>query len=391
MSPNLRVLLIHQHFRFPEEGGSTRSFHVAQKLLSEGIDVTILSGHSEKKGLFEKDALRVQYFRIPYDNSMGFYPRIVAFWRFVGAAKNFIKKNPGWNLAYVMTTPLTTGFIARYLKNKFKIPYFFEVGDLWPQIPVEMGILRNKWLVKWLFKQEQNFYDEAHTVIAMSPDIAANIQSRSGTQTVVIPNFSDNDFFQPTFRSNPVTAAHPFRVIYCGTFGRANNLDMLLDLASSCLNNLLPVNFTLMGDGFAKKHLTRRINAEHLTNVEILPMGNKGAVRNQLKVHDAVFTSFAAYPTLATGSPNKFFDALAAGKITLINFKGWLSRLIEQEGIGLVISIEKPDSFLKELPQFFQLTQLREAQERARQLGEKHFDKELLTRKLAILIKDACS
>ena len=165
----MKILYVHQYFKTPEEGGSIRSYYLAKGLVDAGHEVTMITAHNFSYEVKKVDGIEVHYLPVSYDNSFGFFQRLWAFFQFVRLARREALALTKHDLAYVMTTPLTTGFIATYLKKELDLPYYFEVGDLWPEAPVQMEVIRNPWLKKWLYSLEKRFYFEADKVIALSP------------------------------------------------------------------------------------------------------------------------------------------------------------------------------------------------------------------------------
>ena len=306
----MRIIYIHQLFKTPNEGGGIRSWYLAKALVDAGHQIEFISSHTELDTLQVVDGIRVHYLRIPYDNSFGFIKRLWVYGLFVLKARKKAKEIGKADLAYVMTTPLTTGFIATWIKRKLGIPYFFEVGDLWPDVPVQMGVIKNSLLKKWLFKKEKEFYGQADKVIALSPDIQKNIESKTITPVVMIPNMADTSFFKPSFRETEITSEHPLKILYCGAHGRANQLEFLIEAAR--VSQDLPIQFTLMGAGSEKSRIMKL--ADGLLNVQFLNHGSKEQVREAIESHDAMYISFQNLSMLHTGSPNKFFDACDDGK-----------------------------------------------------------------------------
>jgi len=362
----MHILYIHQLFKTPQEGGGIRSWYLARALVEAGHTVEMISSHNEKTGVEVIDGIRVHYCRIPYDNSYGFIKRLWAYGLFVLKARRIARQIGKADLAYVMTTPLTTGFIATWIKRRLGIPYYFEVGDLWPDVPVEMGVIRNAILKKWLYKKEKQFYDQAKKVIALSPGIQANIQAKTNTPVGMIPNMADTVFFKPTFRENEITNENPLKILYCGAHGRANQLEFLIEAARAAQS--LPVHFTLMGAGSEKGRIMTL--AKELSNVTFLPHGSKEEVRDVMAAHDAMFISFQNLPTLHTGSPNKFFDALASGKMIVSNLGGWTAELISTHELGFAYNPRDTEAFIQQLSAHLNKEAVLNAQQRAHELSE---------------------
>ena len=122
----MRVLLVHQYFRTPSEGGGIRSWYIARHLVKNGVSVKVLTTHNELEGDHLIDEIPIQYYRIPYSNHLSYLNRIFAFLKFSWASRSYVRKNSkNIDLLYVISTPLTTGFTALFARKRFNIPYVF--------------------------------------------------------------------------------------------------------------------------------------------------------------------------------------------------------------------------------------------------------------------------
>ena len=107
-----------------------------------------------------------------------------------------------------------------------------------------------------------------------------------------------------------------------------------------------------------------------------------------MNITDAAFISYRPYPILETGSPNKYFDGLAAGKLIIINFKGWIKEEIEKERCGIAIDPKLPYDFVKQLtPLLDDRQREREFRANARKLAERKYARELLAKKFIEVIR----
>jgi glycosyltransferase involved in cell wall biosynthesis len=378
----VKILYVHQYFKTPHEGGSIRSYYLAKGLVDAGHEVVMLTAHDNRKGIENVDGIEVHYLPI------NFVRRIWAFLKFVRMAKKEAHLISGIDLAYVMTTPLTTGFIALYLKKTFEIPYYFEVGDLWPEAPVQMGIVKNRILKNWLYSLEKQFYFEADKVIALSPAIRNYIEKVSpNTKVHVIPNMADCKFFEADLRVGDFSNKNNFQITYCGAIGRANQLEFLLDAAKETRDHGLPVHFNILGAGSEVKRLKNQY--KKLWNVTFFEHTNKEGVKELLNESDAVYVSFKDVKVLNTGSPNKFFDSLAAGKLTIINFNGWLKSIIERNKCGFYHDPHSPKDFVRKLNLFLEDKELlNKYQKNGRKLAELYYDKDIQIIKLLKILNN---
>lgn len=371
----MRILLIHQYFKTPEEGGAIRSYHIAQWLAAQGHQVDVISACNEKTYIKKSIAgFTVHYLPVYYTNHLSFLSRVHAFYRFVRMAIAQINKLPRADLHYVITTPLTTGLIALYAKKKTGVPYIFEVGDLWPDAPVQLGVLKNNLLKNIAFKLEKMSYRNADALVALSPDIKAAIEKKvPGREVEVITNMADVDFFSPEQKRPDLVEKYQVQgklvIAYTGTVGLANHLEYLLDVAES--DKTKSLHFLIAGGGARWEAVKAEAHKRGLKNITFFEYMNKEGVRELMNVADAVFISFKNVPVLSTGSPNKFFDGLAAGKLIVTNFGGWVSELIEQHQCGFSYSPDRPHEFVEKIKPYLEDGQkLKEAQKNARELAQ---------------------
>jgi glycosyltransferase involved in cell wall biosynthesis len=275
------------------------------------------------------------------------------------------------------------------LKKLKQVPFYFEVRDLWPEAPVQLRYIRNKYLIRLLYAFEKYIYCQADKIITLSPGMKQAILRHQLPGTIaLIPNMADTRYF--TVQSPPRSHFHePFIISYIGAIGRANRLDFLLKIALACQEqNLTQVQFFIAGQGAEAEPLQAKTRALNLTNVRWLGQLNREQVRNQLATSHATYTSFDTQPVLATNSPNKFFDSLAAGKLTLVNTKGWLAELVEQHACGFYADPHQPQEFVQKLrPYLENPALLRQAQQQARTLAEKQFSRQALTQQFISLFQ----
>ena len=378
-----KVLYVHQYFKTPSEGGGIRSYHLAKSLVQKGIEVVMITSHNAPTYLQKNvEGIQVHYLPVPYSNHLSFTRRIVAFLRFILKSIYLIHKVKQVDLCYVMTTPLSTGVIALYARYIKRIPYVFEIGDLWPSVPVQMGVIKNKVLVSVLFSFEKLVYRQAKAIVALSPAIADYIQSLVPQKKIsCIPNIASTTYFDTYTEEGGC-----FRIGYFGTAGMANKLVFLLAAAKAAKVASLHVHFDVMAEGAELTFIKEEKERMNLTNLSFYEYGSKQKVKERLSLCQAIYISFADVPMLATGSPNKLFDGLSAGKLIIINFEGWIKTLIEEHQCGFSYHPHKTEEFVKKLSVFLSnQDKLLMYQKNARELAS-CYSEENAAKKLYLLI-----
>ncbi len=378
----MNILFIHQYFKTPKQGGGIRSYLLAKELVKEGHHVSVVTtSNSGRKKHVSIDGISVFYLPIPYFQSFGYQKRIITFVKF--AFQSFWKaKNYDFDVAYVITTPLTTGLTALMIKLFLKKKYIFEVGDLWPEVPVQMGVIDNHIIKSLLYQFEKLVYRQAHQIIALSPDIHDYIARKTTNPVLTLPNLAQTDVFHPSSCSERDT----FIISYIGAAGRANHLEFLIDVAAACLQQHPNIQFQIASTG---SELTRiQSMAKDLENVKFLAYGDKEKVSEYLKVANAIYISFAEVDALSTGSPNKLFDGLSAGKLIITNFNGWIDKLLQENRCGFSYNPNDPQEFIRKIKPFCNDdVLLKEYQQNARRLAEQRFSVEVSGQKLSTFLK----
>lgn len=393
IAPVMRLIYIHQYFRTPDQGGAVRSYHLAKGLVEAGIAVDMITTHGQPD--YDQrwiEGIRVHYLPVAYDQKFGFFKRIWAFWKFVVEARKLVKKLPRPDLLYITSTPLTTGLIGLWAKKRMALPYIFEVRDLWPEAPIQVGAIRNPIVKKLLYSLEKRIYDQSLSLVALSPGIASHLQHISPSREVaLIPNFSDLNVFYPKVRDQKLAEQMglnaAFTITYTGALGQVNAVEELLDLAEMAQNQVKNWNFLIMGAGSHSEKLKKTSHAKRLKNIRFIPFAAKEKVNEILSLSDMAWISFAHLPVLKTNSPNKFFDALAAGKPILVNHKGWVYDLVKTHEMGISCLPGKMDAAFAKLEYLEQnRSELDRMGNNSRKLAETYFSKEIAIGRLLEVI-----
>lgn len=373
-----RIVYIHQYFKTPHEGGAIRSYYISKAMVNAGWTVDVVSMHNQNEYAFRLiDGIRVHYLPIQYANALGYFQRMLAFLKFLFKAFRLINKLPRPDLYYATSTPLSVGILALWLKKRHDIPYVFEVRDLWPEAPIQLGFLPFG-IVQWICRKlEKNIYNHASHIIALSPGIQDGIlKTCKHSNVAMIPNMSDNRFFRPNPSHEDTQITN---IVYTGALGYVNDIKAILDIAEHCYNSLENIHFHIAGEGKYAKELKAEIRKRALTNIHFYGYVNKNSIRDMLNSADAAIVSFLQVPILNTNSPNKAFDAMASGVPMIFTNHNWLSQIALQENFGIYLDLKNPAISFQKFDQWIANREdLYKMGNRARKYAETHFDKDAL-------------
>lgn len=390
----MKILLLHQHFNTPEKGGAIRSYYLAKALVANGISVQVIAAHNQKNHLTQNvEGIEVHYLPVSYDNRYGFIARSWAFLNYMWSAVKLSYQFKDADYCYAMSTPLTVGLAAKWIKRRHNIPYIFEVGDLWPDAPVQLGYINNYFFQALLYQLEKSIYQSADSMVALSPSIQSAIEKKvPGKKVHLVPNMADDHYYKPETRKPELeqkfNVKGKFVISYVGAVGFANGLDYILECANASRKAELPIQFFICGDGALLDRLKGNVKQLGLSNLTFIDFTNRDGVKELLNVTDASFICYKPISILETGSPNKFFDGLAAGKLILINFGGWIRKEIEEHACGVYTDPHQPTDFIKKIKPFLFDRELFTAyQQASRQLAERKYSRNLLSKKFVELFK----
>ncbi|SHI01356.1 Glycosyltransferase involved in cell wall bisynthesis [Chryseolinea serpens] len=390
----VKILILHQHFNTPQTGGALRSYYLAKALVAAGMTPVVITAHNEGKykGV-NVEGIEIHYLPIVYHNHFGFWRRSIAFIRYVAGVVWTTRKLGPVKTCYAISVPLTVGLAARMVKKVYGIPYIFEVGDLWPEAPIQMGFVKNYFFKQLLYGLETSTYRKAQAVVALSPMIQSEIEKKMPGKTIhLIPNMSDTDFYFPEEKQRSFEikfgVENKFVVSYIGAVGLANGLDFFIECARASQKADLPIHFLLCGSGALLENLKAIVKRLTLTNFTFIPFQDRDGVREVMNVTDAAFVCYKPIPILETGSPNKYFDGLAAGKLILVNFGGWIRSEIEQQRCGEYVDSRQPQDFVKVITPYLEdRVALKKSQQAGRLLAETKYSRNILGRKFATLFQ----
>ena len=390
----MRIVYIHQYFKTPQEGGAVRSWHLANALAADGHEVLVITSHNKESGVRYFGNLKVHYVKVAYDNTFSFSKRIKAFLSFFYKALRIIISEKRPDLLFATSTPLTVGILALTIRKLKGIPYFFEVRDLWPLVPEEMGIIKNRFILKAAYFCEKRIYINSEKIIALSPPISANISAKINDKrkVICIPNFSDCEYFVTDKNSH--SEKYPFLngKFVIGYFGAAGKANDLLRLAAAAVyfknTGKRNVVFLFKSAGAELASIKRYAKEHDLDNIIFSEFQDKENIRDALTLCDASYVSYADYPSLWTGSPNKFFDGIAAGKLIILNFEGWIKDIVEEYGCGFYYDRYKPEQLWEKLEPYLNNSELlQKAQVNSRRLALESFSKKELVSKFLTLFR----
>jgi len=397
----VHILYLHQFFTTREGTGGTRSYEFARHLAGAGHEVTMVTAaRGADPRRYDVDGIAVVEVRggsPDYVRATGhsFARRIAGFGGFAAAATAAAVRLPRPDVVFATSPALTVAVPGLAAARRHRAPLVFEVRDLWPRAPIEMGALRNPAARALARGLEKAAYRGAAHVVALSPGMQEGVVAAGVApgDVTMIPNAADLDLFSPEVDPGDLgdRFGDAFVCSYFGTMGEANDLDQVVRAATVLADRGRDgVVFALMGDGKRRPALEEEVRRRGLSNVVLLPAGDKAAAARLAAASDACLTVFKDVPVLATNSPNKLFDTFAAGRAAIVNTDGWQRELVEDNQAGVYVRPADAEDLaarvltLRDDPE---LTATMGAN--ARRLAEAQFGRRDLAEQLRVVLEEA--
>jgi len=296
------------------------------------------------------------------------------------------------DLVWGTSPPIFQGLTAWALARLKRVPFLFEVRDLWPAFAIQVGVLRQPLLVRaseWL---ERFLYLRADRIVVNSPGFIPHVTARGGRNIEMVSNGTDVTMFNPNDDGIDFRKAHglegKFVALYAGAHGMSNDLGVVLQAAKR-LAERPEIAIVLLGDGKDKPALVNLAAEMALQNVNFLPPVPKSGMSEALAAADACIAILKPIPLYGTVYPNKVFDYMAAGRPVILAIDGVIREVIEKAGAGIFTPPGNPAALAEAIRC---LADNREEGQRMGLRGRRHvelyFDRRLLAEKLAAFIEE---
>ncbi len=354
---------------FPPEGNApaSRTFEHAREWVDKGHKVTVITcvpnfpegkvfeGYTNKWLSKEKiEGISVWRVKTYITVNEGFIKRTIDFGSFMVSSMFFglfIRKVD----VVVGTSPQFFTAISAWALAKLKrVPFVFELRDIWPGSIVAVGALREGWMIETLEKLELFLYRQANLIISLTYSFKLELQNRgvSSNKIKVVPNGVDVLKYKPLLEkdkefSEKYHLQGKFVAGYIGTHGLAHALDNIIE-AAEVLKAEDNIRIVFAGSGADKPRLEKMVETRGLANIVMIPRQPKENMQKLWSICDVSLVSLKDTPLFSTVIPSKIFESMAMRLPIIISVpEGEATEIIRTHKVGLIIPPENSNSFVK--------------------------------------------
>jgi glycosyltransferase involved in cell wall biosynthesis len=390
-------ILYFSHYFTPEIGApSARIYDLAQRWLTGGNQVQVVTcfpnhptghlypGYDQGRYLHENlDGIEVHRHWTYVTPNKGFIKKTLGHLSYLPAAKFISGPHVRSSDVAIGTSPtMFAAMAAAGFAKRHKIPFIMEVRDLWPAIFVELGIIRNPLLIRWLEKWESRLYEQAAKVVVVTESFRRKLIERRlpPDKVATIPNGADVDFWNPvecsTEKRSQLQLEDRFIVLYIGAHGISHALERILDTADE-LRGTRQIHFLFVGEGAEKEKLKQRARELELTNVTFFDPVGKDEVREFYAAADLCLVPLRNIPLFETFIPSKMFEMLSMARPIVASVQGEAADILRRSNGAVVVEPENSHQLARAIMDLYH-----QDEQARRQMGEqgRKFVKEYYSR-----------
>lgn len=357
----MRILFVSQWFT-PEP--MFKGLPFARVLVERGHEVQVLTGfpnypggriyHGYNVRILQRESMEgVQVIRVmlypSHDTSI--IRRIANYLSFaVSAATIGLVAVRKADVMYVYHPPATVSLPALIIGWIRKIPFVYDIQDLWPDTLKATGMIRNRILMEIVERWCKLTYRYAARIVVLSRGFKEVLESRGvpSSRIEVIYNWCE-EWQVPARQSSQCKVEHfalsdRFNVVFAGTMGKAQSLDIVLEAAKTLMNKIPEVQFVFVGGGVDVDRLKQLAVTGCIRNVLFLPWRPITEIQEVLSHADVLLVHLKKDPLFRITIPSKIQAYLFAGRPLLAGVEGDAAELVMNSQAGIIYNPGSPQS-----------------------------------------------
>ncbi len=368
----MKILLLHQYFLEENDSGGSRWNEMMKVWTDAGHEVVVLAGMIHANGSEKREEYKGKYFvkkvqdkvivwrcHVSESYNKSFTGRLWGYFSFMFSAMwaGLFKAKGKFDVILVTSPPLFIGLSGYVISRWKRIPFVFEVRDLWPESAIDTGVLTNKMIIKMAFWFEKFIYKKAKLINVLTPAFYKTLLTKKNVpeqKLIMIPNAADFSFSEELLQQfnrddfrRQMDLDGKFVITYVGAHGVANHLQQVLEAGKKLEDT--SVLFLLIGQGMEKQKLQKKAVEMKVKNVRFIDPVPKKEVFKYILASEMGVSVLKKVDTFKTVYSNKTFDYMSCKKPVLMAIDGVSRQLVEDAQCGAYVEPENIDEFNKNI------------------------------------------
>jgi len=246
------------------------------------------------------------------------------------------------------TSPLTSSLAAIFFSKIKSCKSFIWVLDLWPDILLELKIIRNTFLYNIVSRISKFIYKNFDYIMSQSESFRKRISLYNNNNNIFFPAWSEDIKYTKKSKNLKYNNDKSFKIVFTGNVGEAQNFDQVIK-AAEILKKQNDIKWIIVGSGRELDKIKKVIKEKKIKNFILEGQKSLAQINYYHSIADILFISLKSGSALSSTIPGKLQTYLSANKFILGMIEGEAKRIIEDSGIGQCVNPNRPKDLAKKI------------------------------------------
>jgi glycosyltransferase involved in cell wall biosynthesis len=255
--------------------------------------------------------------------------------------------------AVIASSPqLLVGLAGWWIAKLNRVPFIFEVRDLWPESLVAVGVGNpNSALHRILEKIAGFLYRKSDHIVVVTPAFREYLINRwrvPAEKISIVPNGVETKVFSPRFADpdlrKSVDGEGKFIVSFIGTLGLAHGLETLITAAERFQEAEPGILFMLVGEGADRERIADIAQSRGITNIRFVPQQSREKIPAYIAASDACLVLLKKSEVFETVIPTKMLEFMSCARPVILGVEGQAREILERSQAGICVEPENSEA-----------------------------------------------
>ena len=404
----MHILFLTDNFPPEVNAPASRTYEHCREWVKSGTEVTVVTCVPNFPKGKVYDGYKNRLWQSEYVKDI----RVIRVWSYMTANEGFLKRTLDYMSFMVFaifaslfvrkvdvvigTSPQFFTVCAAYCVALLKrIPWVFELRDIWPETIKTVGALRGSFLIDVLEKIEIFLYKKATAIISVTQSFRVNLMQRGicGGKIHVVTNGVDSLRFSPMSKDAELLDSYrlhnKFVIGYIGTHGLCHALDTILNGAKKLNKDVKTTDFhfLLLGDGANKENLVKKAEREDIRNFIFIDSVSKDEVARYWSLLDVSIIHLKKARLFKSVIPSKLFECMGMSIPVAHGVEGESAEIVNKEGVGLCFEPENVDSLCSVVKRLYNDRELYTCLKSNGPKAAQNYDRSMLAKRMLNIVK----
>jgi len=361
-----KILIFQQHY-FPEMAGvARRTKELSEEFIRAGHLVTVVTtfprdfrsvpGYKAKRN-DNINGVEVVRLRSIFEVRKNVIFRMFSYISYVYSSFLYSKKNNYKFDFCISIAPLPPGIVGALSQKLFKLPHHFDVPDILPDLGIASGMIKNKLLIKLLYKLEMFVYNNSKSISAITYGQIENIHKKGVDCTKIkyIPDWIDSKYFIKNVKYNNTTVGEKIKnkygnkkiISFIGNIGALQNPIIFIRMMENFARKNDNIILLFIGDGIMLPSLKKEVKKIGLINVDFVGRLPRELIPSYMNLSDVLIANYLSNKYMDICIPGKLYEYLMSKTPIVMGARGEAANFINTHNAGIVVPPSDVNAFTK--------------------------------------------